>query len=150
VGLAVGKGRGTSTVNATDPSGQAINAIQAAPATCLATLPEGSTVARVTAVPCTTPHRAEVVSSYAVSGDAWPGADTVNSEVMGHCASFIQPGFAASSMFKSSDWDDGLRWVAWLPTEASWAANERTGVCVAYRDGDIVGSFVAGTATFVN
>ncbi len=133
-----------------DPSGQEINAIQAQPGTCLKDVPPDGLVAQVTAVPCSTAHRAEVVATYPVSGDAWPGRQVVEDEVLGYCGAVIQPGFDAGSMFRTSDWEDGLRWVAWLPTEKSWQANERSGLCIAYRDGDIMGSFVARTATFSN
>jgi hypothetical protein len=150
LGLSFGREKGTEVPVVSNPNGVEINAIQADVGTCLATLPQDGAVARVIAVPCGTPHRAEVVSSYRLVGDAWPGQDSVESQVLGHCGSFIQPGFDVDSMFKTSDWEDGLRWVAWLPTEESWGIDERSGVCVVYRTDDIVGSFVAGTATFTN
>ncbi len=150
LGLSLGRENGTDTPVVTNPNGIEINAIQADPGICLAVLPEDGVVARVTAVPCGTPHRAEVVSSYRLAGDSWPGDESVETQVLGHCGSFIQPGFDADSMFKPSDWEDGLRWVAWLPTEKSWGIDERSGVCVVYRNSDIVGSFVEGTAAFIN
>jgi hypothetical protein len=150
LGLKVGRSRGTEAPTVTDPDGSTINALQAEVGTCLASIPEDGEVARVVAVPCTTPHRAEVVASHQISGDGWPGRDAVESEMLSHCGSFIQPGFGANAMFTASDWDDGLRWVAWIPTEQSWGIDERSGMCVVYRDGDIVGSFITGTASFAD
>ena len=53
-------------------------------------------------------------------------------------------------MFTATDWDAGLRWVAWVPTEDGWGAGERTGMCVVYREGKMNGSFVDSSATFIN
>jgi hypothetical protein len=149
-GLAYGNSRGSRSIDSADPDGQDVNAIQVQAGTCLVDVPANGVVARVTSIACTTAHHAEIVAEYPLSGDVWPGRDSVEDQVMGFCGSFVQPGSEATSMFKPGDWEDGLRWVAWLPTEESWKADERSGLCVAYRDGDIVGSFVAGTATFSN
>jgi hypothetical protein len=149
-GIMYGNSRGSDTATVTDPNGQEINAIQVQVGTCLVAIPADGRVGRVTAVPCDTPHRAEVVAEYPLSGDAWPGRLSVEDQVLDYCGAFIQPGFETTSMFKPGDWESGLRWVAWLPTEESWKADERSGLCVAYRDGNIVGSFVAGTAAFSN
>lgn len=150
LGLDVGRSRGTETPNEVNPDGTTINALQVRIGTCLEDIPEDGAVARVVAVPCSVPHRAEVVSSHQIQGDSWPGRDAVVSEVLDHCGSFIQPGFGADSMFQTGDWENGLRWVAWIPTEESWGMDQRSGQCVVYRGGDIVGSFAAGTATFTD
>jgi hypothetical protein len=150
LGLSVGRSKGTEDVAVTDPEGATINAIQATTGTCLAELPENGHVSRVLAVSCGFPHKAEVVSSYRLAGDDWPGQQSVKDQVLDHCGAFIQPGFDPDSMFKTSDWEDGLRWVAWLPTEKSWSMDERSGVCIVYRTGDIIGSFMDGTATFAD
>lgn len=149
-GLAFGHDRGSSAVDVTNPDGVEINAIQADTGTCLEQIPDDGSVARVTAVPCEVAHRAEVVSTVAFSESVWPGAETVSRKVLDECGAFIQPGSSGSSMFQPRDWQDGLRWVAWLPTEESWASDERSGRCVVYRDAGLLGSFVAGTATFAN
>ncbi|MBN2176599.1 MAG: septum formation family protein [Demequinaceae bacterium] len=150
LGLSVGRDMGTEEASVTDSDGTTINAIQVTAGTCLTDIPENGEVSRVIAVPCTVPHKAEVVSVYRLAGDDWPGRASVEDRVLDHCGSFIQPGFDADSMFKTSDWEDGLRWVAWLPTEQSWDMDERSGACVVYRTGTIIGSFVAGTAAFVD
>lgn len=150
LGLSVGKSRGTDAPDITDPDGTTINALQVEVGTCLTDLPENGEVARVVAVPCTIPHQAEVVASHRIQGDSWPGRDAVTSEILDRCGAFVQPGFDSDSMFKTSDWNDGLRWVAWIPTEESWGMDERSGMCVVYREGDIVGSFIMGTATFAD
>ena len=149
LGLAAGRAHGTSKVEATDPSGTKVNAFQVGVGTCVDRLPKDGDVARVSIVPCDTRHEAEVVATYPVAGDTWPGRDVVVSEVLAHCGSVIQPGEAGSGMFQASDWGSGLRWVAWVPTEESWNIGQHDGVCVAYRVGGIRGSFVGMDATFV-
>ncbi len=141
---------GSSDVEVKDSDGLTVNAIQVGAGTCLSTLPEGPTVAQADAVWCSVPHQAEAVAEFTFPEEEWPGRDTVVATLLEYCGSFIQPGYSGSSMFNSADWDAGLRWVAWTPTERSWAENERTGVCVVYRDGQISGSFVDSSATFLN
>jgi hypothetical protein len=149
-GLEVGHRVGTSDVTVTDASVQTINAIQVGPGTCLKRLPSNGTVATADAVGCAAPHEAEAVADYTFTGDEWPGRSTVVSKLLDFCGSFVQPGYSGSSMFTATDWDAGLRWVAWAPTERSWADNQRTGVCVVYTEGLVEGSFVDSSATFVN
>jgi hypothetical protein len=149
-GVEVGHAIGTAKVTLTGSSPRTINAIQAKAGTCLEKLPANGNVGTVSAIPCSVPHRAEVVADYAFTGDKWPGRDAAASTLLAFCGSFVQPGYSDSSMFTTTDWTDGLRWVAWAPTDRSWASNQRTGVCVVYRDGPITGSFVDSSATFVN
>lgn len=149
-GMEVGHAIGTADVTVTGGTAQSINAIQAKAGTCLQKLPANGSVAKVSAISCALPHQAEVVAEYAFTGDQWPGRDAATSTVLGFCGSFVQPGYSDSSMFTTTDWNDGLRWVAWSPTASSWASNQRTGVCVVYRDGQITGSFINSSATFVN
>jgi hypothetical protein len=150
LGLNLGHRIGTADVDVVGTSGVPINALQVGVGTCLENIPSDGRVARVTAIPCDIAHVGEAVATYPVAGDAWPGRDAVLSEVLGYCGSVIQPGATGSDMFRASDWGAGLRWVAWIPTEESWAAGEKTGICVAYREAGVQGSFVASTATFVN
>jgi hypothetical protein len=149
-GIEVGHRVGTSDVTVSDPSGQTINAIQVAPGTCLKKLPSDGIVATADAVGCAVPHEAEAVADYTFIGYQWPGKPAVVSKLLDFCGSFVQPGNSDSSMFAATDWDAGLRWVAWAPTEHSWADNQRTGVCVVYRKGQVEGSFIDSSATFVN
>ena len=149
-GLEVGHRLGASDVTVTNRSNETINAIQVAPGTCLTSLPSNGMVATVDAVACATRHEAEAVADYTFTGDDWPGRDVVVSKLLDFCGSFVQPGYSGSPMFTATDWDAGLRWVAWAPTERSWADNQRTGVCVVYREGRIEGSFIDSSATFVN
>lgn len=149
-GLEFGHFVGSSDFTLEGSDGRSVNAIQVSTGTCLVTLPEAGIVARAEAVRCDVPHEAEAVADFTFPDDEWPGREAVVATLLGYCGSVIQPGYSGSSMFTATDWDAGLRWVAWAPTESSWAADERTGVCVVYRDGKISGSFVDSSATFVN
>jgi hypothetical protein len=150
VGLELGHSIGSADVTVEGSDLLTVNAIQVGAGTCLLTLPEGGIVARAEAVGCDVPHEAEAVADFTITDDEWPGREAAVSTLLDFCGSFIQPGYSGSSMFTATDWEAGLRWVAWAPTESSWAADERTGVCVVYRDGKISGSFVDASATFVN
>ncbi len=149
-GIEVGNRAGASDITVDNTFGQTINAIQVAPGTCLTTLPSSGIVATADAVKCAVPHQAEAVADYTFTGDEWPGRSAVVSKLLDFCGSFVQPGYSDSSMFTATDWDAGLRWVAWAPTERSWADNERTGLCVVYTEGKVEGSFIDSSATFVN
>ena len=149
LGIEHGRDQGSKAPIITSREGQEINAIQAEPGVCLSDLPEDGDVSTVTALPCSVEHRAEVVTSYVFEGD-WPGSAQVQADALSFCGGFIQPGFEAGAMFQPGDWDAGLRWVAWVPTEDSWSAGEKEAVCIVYRDADLRGSFVHGTAVFVD
>jgi hypothetical protein len=148
--LELGHSLGSSDFTVEGSDGLTVNAIQVGTGTCLSTLPEDGIVARAEAVQCDVPHEAEAVADYTFTEDQWPGREEAVSTLLDFCGSFIQPGYSDSSMFTAADWEAGLRWVAWAPTESSWAADERTGVCVVFRDGEISGSFVDSSATFVD
>lgn len=144
------KDRASAAVEITDPEGQVINAIQVEAGMCLAGLPDNGDVATVTALPCTEPHRAQAVVVYAATTPEWPGREQLLEDAIAFCGAFIQPGFEDDAMFRTSDWQDGLRWVAWIPTKDAWSAGNRDALCIVHREGDIVGSFTDNSATFIN
>ena len=149
-GLEFGRFVGSSDVSVEGTDSQTVNAIQVVAGTCLSTLPDSGRVAEVEAIRCDIAHEAEAVAEYTFTVDEWPGRDQAVSTLLDYCGSVIQPGYSGSSMFTATDWDAGLRWVAWVPTEDGWGEGERTGTCVVYRDGKMSGSFVDRSATFVN
>ncbi len=149
-GFAAGRESGTAVPVITNRDGDTINAIQADTGMCLQDIGKDGAVAQVVAVPCDVAHRAEVVASYTFTAEDFPGTDAARKEMLDYCGRVIQPGFSQSSVFQPGDWDAGVRWVAWAPTAKSWGIDERRGVCVAYRDKDMLGSFVGGTVTFVD
>jgi len=78
----------------------------------------------VFAVACSERHEAEVVSSYNLTGDDWPGEAAVATSVLNYCASQLAPGGpleAASA---------GRAWVAWVPSEDTWNTGDRKGLCI--------------------
>lgn len=89
---------------------------------CMESLGEEAGTVRV--VPCGEPHRAEAVTGYTFTNDAWPGDSEVASRALDYCASQLGPDspLAAAS--------DGRDWVAWVPSEATWAAGDRTALCI--------------------
>lgn len=103
---------------------------------CLREVPANGTVDRVTVVPCTEPHAAQVITEYAFDRDApWPGQGEVDTVVAGSCA-LTQVEVAA-----------GVRALTWAPTQESWSRGDRTGVCLAVTQSTTTGSILDGTAT---
>src|SRR5690606_4075897 len=122
--------------------GTEVNSIQVTLGMCLRDAPaQDGSVGRVTVVPCAGRHQAEAVASYAFLAEEWPGAEAVREQVLDYCGQVVQPG----RMFHVEDWERGLRWVAWAPTEHTWKEGDRTGLCVAYREAGLLGSFHSGT-----
>lgn len=139
----------TTEVSMATRNPESINAVQAAVGLCLEGVGANGRVETVTAVPCDVSHGAEIVADFDFSGETFPGTTAVRTELLDFCSDVIQPGNSAAAMFQSSDWEQGLRWVAWVPSADAWESGIRRGVCVAYRDGGtLVGSFVAGTVQF--
>ncbi|WP_282944921.1 DUF4190 domain-containing protein [Cellulomonas endometrii] len=110
-------------------------AVQLVTGNCLAELPEDGPVDRLRVVPCADEHAAQVVSAYEFGADAaWPGAAEAAARV------------AAGCDLTAAEQERGLTMVAWSPTERSWAAGDRTGLCVAVTAEPGTGSLLGGTA----
>lgn len=88
----------------------------------------GDSAGTVTAVECAEPHRAEAVSAHRFTDSAWPGDADVARRALAHCAGQLAPGgpLAAAA--------DGRSWVAWVPSEGTWAGGDRTALCIVTAD----------------
>lgn len=106
-------------------------AVQLVTGSCLAALPPDGVVDRVRVVPCAEQHAAQVVTAYGFpAAGSWPGTAEVTARV--HAACTLTP----------EEQEQGLRMVAWAPTEASWARGDRTGLCLAVPPEPVTGSLV--------
>ncbi|WP_062304158.1 septum formation family protein [Demequina subtropica] len=115
-------------------------AVAVVPGICLEDLPAVSEPAgSVTAVACDEPHLAEAVAERTFTEEAWPGDDAVAAAMLDFC-----PGRVARIV--PAALADGLSWRAWAPSEASWKAGDRTGVCVVTAGSPLTGSLERGTA----
>lgn len=102
---------------------------------CLGELPPDGAVGRVEVVPCDGEHAAEVISQYRFPSDAvWPGQRQADARVARACE--LTP----------AEVEAGVRIVTWAPTERSWRDGDRTGLCVAHREGGLTGSLLDGSA----
>ncbi|MBD7917409.1 septum formation family protein [Cellulomonas sp. Sa3CUA2] len=111
-------------------------AVQLVTGSCLAALPDDGEVDRVEVVPCRDPHAAQVVAQYAFDRAAvWPGQEGAHARVERAC------------VLSDEEVAAEVRLVTWAPTADSWAAGDRTGLCVAVPPAPVTGSFVDGTAT---
>ncbi len=107
------------------------HAVQLVTGSCLADLPATAQVDQVRVVPCAGEHRAQVLTAYAFDDDqAWPG----DAEVVARTS--------AACTLTDEERATGLRLVAWSPTEGSWAAGDRTGLCLAVSDRPTTGSML--------
>ncbi|MDO8143481.1 septum formation family protein [Isoptericola sp. 178] len=116
---------------------ETVNAVQLVLGSCLAEAPTDGAVGRVEVVPCGEPHAAEVVGRTDASADAvWPGADEAAARTARGCTPDLLGPQARA--------DDSTRveLVVWAPSEESWAAGDRTGLCVAVVDGTRTGSLL--------
>jgi hypothetical protein len=106
------------------------HAVQLVTGSCLADLPAGTQVDRVRVVPCAQEHLAQVITGYTFDDDTWPGD-----------AAALERTSAACSL-TDQERADGLRLVAWAPTERSWSGGDRTGLCLAVHPAPVTGSML--------
>ena len=147
--LAVAGGIGwdvTSTARerATEPAQRGdtgdLNGVQVVAGMCLADVdPDATTVGRVTAVPCGEPHRAEAIAAYVFPESPWPGSERVARGATDFCA--VQVGRA----FDAVDVDVDADWTVWTPSQDTWAAGDRSALCIVTSTTDLTGSFEEGT-----
>lgn len=99
-----------------------VSAVQLVLGTCLDELPPDGEVTRVRAVPCADEHRAQVVARTDLGADeTWPGQAAVDRRVARVCTADVL----------GPDAPEDVELVVWSPTEASWRAGDRTGLCLA-------------------
>lgn len=105
---------------------------------CLKQLPADGDLGRVTVVPCSAPHVAEVIGALALPAGAWPGQQGVDDSLARWCE------------MDSTEKAAGFHTVVWAPSERGWGQGDRTGLCLAaLSGGTATGSFSAGEAVTV-
>ncbi|GAA2526909.1 septum formation family protein [Rarobacter incanus] len=91
---------------------------------CLKALPVDGQVDTVVAVPCNTPHKAQVVGAWDMAGVSSsavrPALNELQAAAQERCTSSTLSPRPRSAQF-----------VLWLPTEAGWAAGDRRALCLA-------------------
>ncbi|WP_277207661.1 septum formation family protein [Isoptericola croceus] len=104
-----------------------VHAVQLVLGSCLAEVPDSSSVGTVEVVPCAAEHTAQVVGRHDSAADeVWPGADVVAARAARACTpDLLGPQAEASGAAAA------LEWLVWTPTEESWAGGDRAGLCVA-------------------
>jgi len=88
-----------------------------------------------TVLSCATPHDAEVIATFTLTGSSWPGASAAQEQAGDGCASrlaaYLNPALASV----------GLAQEFVYPNEAAWKAGQRTVVCeVSSPTGKLTGS----------
>jgi hypothetical protein len=118
---------GTSFLN----TGQ-IDATDIAVGDCVVDAPEGS-VTSVEVVPCTEPHKGEVVGEFTVSGSDYPGEDEVANQAEARCPTYVP-----------DEVDDALSLSYLMPTAGSWEKGDRIVSCLMVSDGDDLTAPISG------
>ncbi|MBL0887288.1 septum formation family protein [Myceligenerans indicum] len=119
--------RGWEPVAADIAQARDVNSVQLVLGSCIDRIPLDGAVNTVRAVPCDSPHEAQVVGRTDFSEDAvWPGDDDAERKVAQVCG-----GKQLSAEVRSSDRAKRLRYVVWTPSESSWDDGDRIGLCIA-------------------
>jgi len=108
-----------------DPGSVSVNGLK--PGDCLERLPAG-VVATVDAVPCSSPHHAEVYATFKLTGSTYPGDQVVDTQSESGCQSYLSV-YSASA----SD-DEALTIYYFAPNSSSWRTGDRQVICVASDD----------------
>jgi len=95
---------------------------QVRPGHCIRELTADGSVGRVTLVPCTDEHEAEVLGSLRLDDGGWPGEEAVAEQAVGWCR--MDNDHAAA----------GYQPVVWTPSEQSWSQGDRVALCLAWSD----------------
>lgn len=103
----------------TSPTGA--NARQVRPGHCIRDLPTDGSVGRVTLVPCSDAHEAEVVGSLRLDDGDWPGEAAVAEQASAWCE------------MDNAQIAAGYRAVVWTPSEQSWSQGDRAALCLAWQ-----------------
>ncbi|MFI2105049.1 septum formation family protein [Isoptericola sp. NPDC019693] len=122
-GVTTARERATTPVPAAVAQARDVNAVQLVLGSCLRDVPPGD-VGRVTVVPCTDEHVAQVVGrTDSATGAVWPGHDALVRKASADCG----PGLLGAAGREA----EGLSFVVLVPSEDGWAAGDRTGLCLA-------------------
>ncbi|MBO3085138.1 septum formation family protein [Cellulomonas sp. zg-ZUI188] len=128
--------RGTQPLPADLSAPRDAHAQQLVTGSCVQTLPADGSVGTVRVVPCADPHQAQVITEFLFAQDAvWPGQQAADARVARAC------------VLDDTEVAAGVRTVTWAPTERSWADGDRVGLCLAFVDGQVTGSFLDGTVS---
>lgn len=113
---------------ASDVSGPTeAHAVQLVLGSCVAELPDSGQVGTVEVVPCRDEHVAQVLGRHdSTAAEVWPGTDVLQARAARACTPDLL-GPQAEGSGVAAD----LTWVLWTPSEESWAAGDRSGLCVA-------------------
>jgi len=94
----------------------------------LAIEPADGPAGTATVVACDQPHSAEALASYPFASDEWPGPAEIRRTVLDFCSTQLGPDGPLSRAATNRTW------VAWTPSERTWAAGDRTGLCIVSSD----------------
>ena len=85
-------------------------------------------VTAVDAVPCSSPHHAEVYATFKLAGSTYPGDEVVDTQSDSGCESYLSV-YSASA----SD-DEALTIYYYKPNRDTWRTGDRQVICIASDD----------------
>jgi hypothetical protein len=88
---------------------------------------------------CSQPHNGQVVGTFVLAGNAWPGATAVSREAAAGCTAMI------GGILHQQGPGNGIRWVNYYPGQQAWSSGTRTVSCVLVDpDAQHTGSLLTG------
>lgn len=97
-----------------------MNAARVVQGMCLSHVGEDGSVQETEVVACDQPHRAEIFTKLTIDLARHPGVDEVTTQALDYCAARLE-GLLP----------EGASWVAWTPSQQSWARGDREALCIA-------------------
>jgi len=127
IGVTTARDRAWAPLPAAVTGARDANAVQLVLGSCLRDLPPGD-VGRLTVVPCSDEHAAQVVGrTDSAKGAVWPGHDALVRRTSAVCG--------AEQLGPSGRDVDGVTFVVLTPSEDGWSDGDRAGLCLAVTDG---------------
>lgn len=94
---------------------------------CLESVGISSEVDSVPAVPCTQPHRAEVIGEFRLADGSYPGESEIEQQAQARCTPMIPSNLGALD-------PSTLDLYYLFPTQRTWAFRDRTVTCIVGSD----------------
>jgi len=91
---------------------------------CFNNLQPGQVSTQVHFVSCSQPHNGQVVGTFLLSGQAWPGTSALHQEASAGCAAML------GSVLRQHTLPSGVSALNYTPDQEAWSSGNRGASCV--------------------
>ena len=91
---------------------------------CFNNLQPGQVSTQVHFLPCSQPHNGQVVGTFLLSGQTWPGASALHREASVGCAAML------GSVLRQHTLPSGVSALNYTPDQQAWSSGDRSASCV--------------------